>query len=206
MAEEQPFDLLAVAQAFVHKGYQASVFAAAEEAVHYLQSQIQGVSVGFGDSATLQKLALYEALSTNNQVIDPQHPKTGQDFFTVAKQCLLTQVFITSVNAASVTGELVNLDGTGNRVAGSLFGHEKVYFVLGRNKLTGSLDQAVWRTRNVAAPQNAKRLGLKTPCAFTGKCSDCNSPDRICNGLMIYLRCMQDIKMEVVLIDQDLGY
>lgn len=88
-----------------------------------------------------------------------------------------------------------------------MFGHEKVYFVVGANKIEPTLEKAIWRARNIAAPRNAKRLGLKTPCAVKAdKCYDCKSPERICNGLLIHLRKMNDIEMEVVLIRESLGF
>jgi hypothetical protein len=109
----------------------------------------------------------------------------------IAQKCLTTQAYLTSVNAASETGELVNIDGTGNRIAASLFGHEKVCFVFGVNKIEPTLEKAIWRARNIAAPKNAKRFGLKTPCAVKGDCCyDCSSPDRICNVLSIYQKKM----------------
>jgi len=177
-------------------------------ATDYLDASIDGKIVGFGDSGTLMQLGLYERLASHNAVHDPMHPDTGKEktFIDTAMDCMNTQVFLTSVNAVAETGELVNIDGTGNRVAGSLFGHQRVYFVVGKNKITPTLEAALWRARNVAAPQNAKRLKLQTPCAVKGdKCYDCSSPQRICNGLMIHLKCMHYTEMEVVLIDEELG-
>ncbi len=107
---------------------------------------------------------------------------------------------------SSETGELVNIDGTGNRVAGSLFGHEKVYFVVSLSKLCPTLDDAIFRARNVAAPQNAARHGFSNPCALKGdRCYDCSARDRICNALVVHYRKMRGIKMEVVLIRETLG-
>ena len=108
---------------------------------------------------------------------------------------------------------MVNIDGTGNRVAGSLFGHEKVYFIVGTNKIEPDLEKAVWRARNVAAPKNSLKYDLPTPCVInykrTGelKCFDCRRPERICNGIITYLRKMNDIdEVEVILIDEDMGF
>lgn len=101
---------------------------------------------------------------------------------------------------------MVNLDGTGNRIAGSLFGHKKVFFVVERNKIMTTLDQAIDRVRNVAAPLNSQRIGLFNPCVVRGdRCYDCSSQRRICNALVIHLKKMNDMDMEVVLINQDLG-
>ena len=115
-------------------------------------------------------------------------------------------MYLTSVNALAETGELVNIDGTGNRVAATLFGHEKVFFVIGRNKLAPTCDEAVWRARNVAAPQRAKQLGKKTPCAVKcDRCYDCKSPERICRGLAVLWGPMMGMAAEVLLVDEDLG-
>jgi len=186
-------------------GYEVSYFMTAEEATAYLTESVRGQTVGFGDSATLAAMKLAERLAENNEIFDPSDC-TNANFIPVAKQTLLTDVFFTSVNGVSETGELVNIDGTGNRVAGSMFGHKKVYFVFGINKIEPTLEKAIWRARNIAAPKNAQRLGLKTPCAIKGdKCYNCLSPDRICNGMAVYLHKMHDMEVEVVIINEELG-
>ena len=153
------------------------------------------------------KLRLYEKLSKHNKVSDPMHPLEGQGFYSTARQCLTTEIFLTSVNGIAETGEMVNIDGTGNRVAGSLYGHRKVYFVVGRNKIAPTLEETADRARNIAAPMNAARHKYKTPCAIhEDHCYDCNSPDRICNAQVIYWRKMSHMDMEVVLINEDLGF
>ena len=192
-----------VKKALQQKGYEVICFECASDAADHLNRVIDEKTVGFGDSMTLTKMQLYRILSTHNQVYDPQH---GLDFIETAKRALTAQVFLTSANALSETGEIVNLDGTGNRTAGSLFGHETVYFVIGSNKIAPTLEDAVWRTRNIAAPQNARRFHLNTPCAKQGdRCYDCASPERICNGMVIHLRKMNDTDMKVLLIDEPLG-
>ncbi len=193
-------------KAFEKNGYTVSYFKTADEAVYYLNSQIDGKDVGFGDSETLNSLSLYQKLSSHNNVYDPQNPKDGASFLDTAKKCYQTEVYLTSANAISETGELVNIDGVGNRIGCSVFGHKKVYFVVGINKIAPTLEQAIYRARNIAAPQNAKRIGYKTPCAIKGdKCYDCQSPQRICNGMMVYLKSMDLTDMEIVLIDTSLG-
>lgn len=189
------------------KGYTVSVFDTGAEAAAYIDSQVDGKLVGFGDSETMLSMKLYDLLSAHNKVYDPMHCEEGEDFWTTAKKCLTTDLFFTSVNAIAETGEMVNIDGTGNRVAGSLFGHEKVYFIAGTNKIAPTLEDAVWRARNIAAPKNAARHGFKTPCAVhEDHCYDCKSPDRICCGQMIYYRKMRFIEMEVILIKEALGF
>ena len=193
--------------ALKHNGYTVSFFESAEDAAAYLDNMIDHKSVGFGDSATLLSMKLFERLSSHNRVMDPIHCVIGKNFHDTAKECLTTDIFVTSVNALSETGELVNIDGTGNRVAGSLFGHQKVFFVVGTNKLVPTLEDAIWRARNIAAPLNAMRWGLTTPCASEGdQCYDCSSPDRICNGMMIHYKKMNDIDMGIILINEKLGF
>ncbi|MCI2160895.1 MAG: lactate utilization protein [Oscillospiraceae bacterium] len=200
-------ELQKTVEALIDKGYTVSHFETAKEAAAYLDQNVDGKTVGFGDSVTLDSMKLYKILSAHNNVIDPKHCVPGMDFWSTAKQCLTTDVFFTSVNALAETGEMVNIDGTGNRIAGSLFGHEKVYFIVGENKVVPTLDEAIWRARNIAAPKNAARHGFQTPCAIKqDHCYNCKSPDRICCGQMIYYQKMRFIEMEVVLIKEPLGF
>lgn len=188
-----------------HNGYKVSFFATSAAAADYLVEQVKGVTVGFGDSATLASMNLAQRLAEHNTVVDPG-PHSGTEFREIAKKALLTDVFFTSVNGAAETGELVNIDGTGNRVAGSLFGHKKVFFVFGTNKIEPTLEKAIWRARNIAAPQNAKRKNYNTPCAVrVDHCYNCSSPDRICNTLNIHLKKMKGVEAEVIIIDENLG-
>ena len=158
--------------------------------------------MGFGGSVTLQDMGLYELLSRHNTVI--WHWKSKDP--AARRDALMTQIYISSVNGLAQTGEMVNIDGSGNRVAATLFGHEKVYFVIGRNKLAPTYEEALWRARNIAGPKNARRLGLKAPCAIKAdRCYDCKSPDRICRGLVTLWSPMLDMAAEVLLVDEDLG-
>ena len=146
-------------------------------------------------------------LQTHNDVYHPKYPREGKNFYSTAKDCLTTDIFLLSANGLAETGEIVNIDGTGNRIAGSLYGHKKVYFVISRNKICPTLEEAAFRARNVAAPLNAERHGYKTPCAIKkDRCYDCRSPQRICSAQTIYWRKMNYTEMEVVLIDEDMGY
>ena len=184
------------------RGFSVKIFATGAEAAAYLDGAIDGKSVGIGGSVTAQELGLYDQLASHNEV--HWHWTNGPAERAAA---MGAQVYITSVNGLAETGELINIDGAGNRVAGTLFGHEKVYFVVGRNKLAPTYDQALWRARNIAAPKNAQRLKCKTPCAVKGdRCYDCKSPDRICRGLVVLWEAMMGMEMEVVLVDEELGY
>ena len=184
------------------RGYTVRTFATAAEAAGYLDGAIDGKTVGFGGSATLDALGIYDRLESHNTVI--WHWKQPAD--EARKAAMQTQVYLTSANALAETGEIVNIDGTGNRVSATLFGHEKVIFVIGRNKLAATYEMAVDRARNVAAPQRARQLGKKTPCAVKlDRCYDCKSPERICRGMVTLWGPMLGMEEEVLLVDEDLG-
>lgn len=182
--------------------YKVKVFASAAEAADYLDAQIDGATVGLGGSGTLNAMGIYERLETHNTVF--WHWKQPAD--EARRAAMQTQVYLTSANALAETGEIVNIDGTGNRVSATLFGHEKVIFVIGRNKLTATYEAAVDRARNVAAPQRARQLGKKTPCAVKAdRCYDCRSPERICRGMVTLWGPMLGMAGEILLVDEDLG-
>ena len=184
------------------RGFSVRTFATAAEAAAYLNEAIDGKTVGFGGSVTLKNMGLYELLGSHNEV--HWHWVNGQE---ERKAAMGTQVYLSSANGLAETGEIINIDGSCNRVAGTLFGHEKVYFIVGRNKLAPTYDEALWRARNIASPKNAQRLGKKTPCAVKGdRCYDCKSPDRICRGLVVLWGPPIGMETEVVLVDEDLGF
>ena len=148
------------------KGYKVSVFSNAHEVINYLRENIQGRTVGFGGSQTLTELNLRQELAYDNQVFVPDFPKEGRTFLSTSMEAVTTDVFLLSANAISENGEIINIDGFGNRLAGSLFGHKQVYYIVGSNKIGGTLEEAIYRARNIAAPKNALRLHCKTPCAM----------------------------------------
>ena len=192
-----------VKQNLEERGYTVRVFSTGKEAADYLDAAIDGRSVGFGGSATLDALGVYERLGKHNETV--WHWK-WEDPAAARREAMTTDVYLTSVNALAETGELVNIDGAGNRVAATLFGHEKVYYVIGRNKLSATYHEAVWRARNVAAPQRARQLGKKTPCAVKcDRCYDCKSPERICRGFVTLWGPMMGMEAEVLLVDEELG-
>ena len=183
------------------RGFSVKTFATAGEAAAYLDSAIDGASVGFGGSMTLKDMGLYERLESHNEVC--WHWVNGPED---RMKAMNTQVYVTSANGLAETGEIINIDGSGNRVASTLYGHKKVYFVIGRNKLAPTYEEALWRARNIASPKNAQRLGVKTPCAIQGdRCYDCKSQDRICRGVVVLWGPMIGMETEVILVDEDLG-
>ncbi|WP_295588530.1 lactate utilization protein [uncultured Oscillibacter sp.] len=194
-------DFTKVEQALRQRGYTVRVFETGAEAADYLNGAIDGVSVGIGGSVTVQQLGLYDRLAAHNQVY--WHWQGGPEQRTRAAGA---DVYLTSANGLAETGEILNIDGAGNRVASTLYGHKKVYFVIGANKLAPTRDEALWRARNIAAPRNAQRLEKKTPCAVNGdRCYDCKSPDRICRGLVELWGPMMGMEAEVILVNEDLG-
>ena len=183
------------------RGYEVTFFPTAEDAAKYLDKEIDGVSVGSGGSMTLQEMGLLERLGKHNTIASHWQGDP-------VAAAMTTPVYLSSVNGLAETGEIFNIDGTCNRVSSTLFGHDRVYLIVGKNKIAPDAAGALFRARNVASPKNAQRLGRKTPCAVKGdKCYDCDSPERICNALVTFWRKPKGIrKMEVVLIDEELGY
>lgn len=197
----------AVEKKLKERGFAVSCFPTAAEAAAYLNSQIDQTTVGIGGSITIDQLGVYEPLQSHNTVYWHQHLPEGMTAPEARAAANAASVYLSSVNGLAETGEIINIDGTCNRVSATLYGHEKVYLVAGRNKLAKDYDSALYRARNVAAPLNAKRLGVKTPCAAKGdKCYDCSSPDRICRALVVLWEAPKNGSYEVVLVDEDLGY
>lgn len=191
-----------VEKSLTERGYTVKVFSTGAEAAQYLNGEVDGVRVGFGGCATARDLGLYELLGSHNEVI--WHWK--QDANEARRNAMDTEVYICSANALAETGEMVNIDGAGNRVASTLFGHKKVYILIGKNKLTATYDDAVWRARNVAAPKRAQQMNAKTPCAVNAdKCYDCRSAGRICRGMVTLWGPMMLMDTEVLLIEEDYG-
>ena len=168
-------------------GYSVQVFETKEQVCAYLDGQIDNKTVGMGGSVTLSQLGIYEKLKEHN-VVFWHLPLTDKSKVPqTRKDASRAEIYMTSVNGISEKGEIVNIDNTGNRVAAATFGCDKVYFVIGQNKIRPTLEEAIFRARNIAAPLNAKRLGLNTPCVKNDKgCFDCNSEQRICRNLSIF--------------------
>lgn len=189
------------------RGYAVTSFETAAEAVQYLDMRIDHQTVGFGGSVTLEQMGLFEALQSHNTVFWHWRIPQGETAKEIRFAASEAAIYISSVNGLAETGEIINIDGNCNRIASILYGHEKVYLVAGENKLAKDYDSALYRARNVASPLNAKRLGVKTPCAAKGdQCYDCNSPERICRGLSVLWEKPMAGEFEVILIHEALGY
>ncbi len=199
-------DIEKTIQNLQRRGFTAEYFATKEEAAEALTSTLHDTTIGFGGCMTAEQMGLYELLGRDNQVF--WHWK-DPDRIAAQRGAAHAKVYILSANALAQTGEIVNIDGNGNRLAAMFYGHERVIFLVGINKLTPDLPAAIDRARNVASPLNARRLKRKTPCALSEpmRCHDCSSPERICSGVAILLEKMGSIReMDVYLIGEELGF
>lgn len=163
--------------------------------------------VAWGGSVTLAEVGLLDAVKKRNPVIDRDTAKNAEEKTELMRKALLCDTFIMSSNAITSDGQLVNIDGNGNRVAALIFGPKQVVVIAGVNKIAGSFEAAMDRARNIAAPINAQRFaGLATPCAKTGLCADCQSPDSICAQFVVTRRCRTKGRIKVILVGESLGF
>lgn len=186
-------------------GFTVSYYETGAEAVKAIAAAVNGKTVGIGGSKTVEALGLFEALKDRNSV-SWHWKQTSPDANDVSARA---QVYLCSANGVSETGEIINIDGTCNRISASQYGRETVYIIIGVNKIAPDFESALWRARNIAAPLNAKRLDRKTPCALSAemKCYDCDSPERICRALSVFYRKPNGVQnCEVVIINEELGY
>ena len=162
-------------------GYDVHTFENAQQAKNYLLETIpQTDTVGIGGSMTVQQMGLDQALRARGQQVFWHWGVPAEEANEMRKKAATADTYLCSANALTMDGKIVNIDGFGNRLAATLHGTGKVYMIVGKNKLAENLDAAIARIKNVSCPANAKRLGLKTPCAVLGHCTDCSSPQRMC--------------------------
>lgn len=188
------------------RGYDAYFCASSAEAADKTAELVGTDTVGIGGSATVRDLGLYERLTEKGNSVF-WHWKVDKPYKDAARRAAMqAQVYLCSANALLTDGRILNIDGTGNRVAATTFGPERVIMIVGRNKLVSSIDEGIERTRRDCCPANARRQNLKTPCAATGQCADCHVADRMCNIISIFERMPKGFKsFAVVLVDEDLG-
>lgn len=171
-------------------------------------SKVKPKSVSWGGSMTYMQTGLYQEIKNlpGLEIIDVfEKGVSPEDMLERRRRSLLVDLFITGTNAITETGKLVNLDMTGNRVAGITFGPKDVVILVGRNKVVPDIEDAMLRIKNYAAPANSMRLDKKTPCAKTSFCEECRSPERICNTWTITEKSYPKGRVKVVLINEDLG-
>lgn len=166
----------------------------------------EGASVGWGGAMSAQQIGLMDALAERNvKLLDRSKAETPQERDRLMKQCLTADVFLTGANALSLDGQMVNIDGNGNRVAAIVYGPDSVIVVAGMNKVCDTLEQAVQRARSVAAPANSQRFSIAAPCNSTGSCHDCTSVDCICNQILITRHCRPAGRIKFILVGEELG-
>ena len=186
------------------RGFRVHRFASGTEAAEFLVQTLHGTSIGIGGSVTIDTLGVYDRLCGSNEVFwhwKNHAPETRE-------RAGKAETYLCSANGVSENGEIVNIDGFGNRVAGTIYGPERVFLVVGRNKIAPDLTGAIDRARNIAAPLNARRLNRHTPCAVGElRCRDCRSPEKVCGVMTVFFMPPTSIKeFHVILVDEDLGY
>lgn len=188
--------------------FDAYYCATKEEALEKALSLIPaGASVGWGGSVTCQQIGLLDAVRAGEyNALDRDTCKTPEARENLMRQCLLADTFLTGANAISLDGQMVNIDGNGNRVAAIVYGPRQVIVVAGMNKVEDSLEAAINRARTVAAPMNQQRFGLPNPCGATGSCGDCRSETCICNHILVTRHCRPVGKIKFILVGEDLGF
>ena len=190
------------------RAFDACYCATKEEALAKALSYIDKEQcVSWGGSMTLEEMGLLETLRTQGyNVIDRDTAKSSEERMELLRKALTCDTYFMSTNAMSEDGVMVNIDGTGNRVAALIYGPEHVIVMAGMNKVAANVDEALSRVHGTATPMNCKRLGKNTPCSATGVCSDCLSPDCICNQVVITRRSGIEGRIKVILIGEELGY
>ncbi len=166
-------------------------------------------SISWGGSMSFVATGLFHALKDDDslKVLNTfDRSLSFEEQMEMRRQSLMVDLFITGTNAVTEDGQLVNLDMIGNRVGAITFGPLNVIIIVGRNKITLDLDDAMYRIKNYAAPLNTMNLDKKTPCAKTGFCQDCNSPDRICNTWTITEKCFPPKRVKIILVNEELGF
>lgn len=190
-------------------GFDAHFVSTIDEARQFILQTVSGYETfGFGGSDTTRALGVLEELRASGKTIYDhwQEGLSKEEILDIRLQQGRCDCFFCSANAISATGEVVNVDGIGNRTSAMAFGPKKVIIVAGMNKVTPDLESSLKRIREVAAPMRAKSLAMETPCAETGICSDCNSAQRICRVTTILHRKPMLTDISVILINQTMGF
>jgi len=163
--------------------------------------------VSFGGTMTVKEIGLADALRKGEyKLIDREEAKNAEEKAFITRQAMDCDYYLMSTNAFTAEGELVNIDGNGNRVAALCYGPKNIIVIAGMNKLAEDRENGIWRVQNVASPQNTVRLEKKTPCAITGECGDCYGDSSICSQILITRRSHEKGRIKVILVGEELGY
>jgi L-lactate utilization protein LutB len=198
-------DLNKLSQTLNKKNFETFVCEKKEDAIRLVENMLEDdavSSVGVGNSDTLRELGLYEVFKRHAQNVYIHKPLITVE---IDRKALTCDMYFCSANAVAMDGHIVNIDGMGNRVGATCFGPKRLVYVIGKNKIVPTLEGALWRARNVAAPGIAKKYGRKTPCAKTGICTDCNATECVCAVTSIHRRKPSGMDISVILIGEELG-
>ena len=188
------------------RGYYCADCAAAVELAKTLTPA--GSTVSFGGSMTLSEAGIMDMLKSRTDItlLDRSQAKDAEEIKQIYHAALSSDVYFMSSNAITKDGELINIDGNGNRVAALIYGPEHVVLVVGMNKVVATVDDGIRRVHDIASPANGVRLGKSTPCAVTGFCHDCLSPECMCSHTVITRRSYIADRIHVILVGDTLGY
>lgn len=178
------------------------------ELIHKIQELVnEGSKVSLGGSMTLFETKIMEHLRSGRYELLDRYKEglTADEIKEIYRKSFFCDAYFTSTNAITEEGELYNVDGNGNRVAAMLYGPDKVIVIAGVNKIVKDINEAIYRVENLAAPANSKRLNRKTPCTVTGKCMNCNSPERICREYTVIRKPVPN-RIFVLLLNEEYGY
>jgi len=198
-----------IVQTLITRDFEALWVPDKQRAREIILERVQpGGNVGVGGSMTIRELKVLDTLRERGHTIYdhwiPDAPK--EEITKIRKLQMQSDIFLSGINALITDGRIVNIDGIGNRVNSMIFGPDRVILVAGINKIVETLDAAFYRIKNVASPPNARRLSLKTPCAKTGKCTDCRSPQRICRAVTILEWRPMLTEILVIIVNESLGF
>lgn len=190
------------------KNIKTKYFATKEEVKADILREVgPNMVIGIGGSMTIMELGIYQELKAKDQTVYWHWMAKPEERDEIRRRASFTSdLYLTSTNAITEQGELINIDGVGNRVSAMYFGPKKVIVICGKNKICKNYPSAISRIKTIACPQNAKRLGLQTPCAMEGRCKDCSSPDRMCNITTIINHKPSKIDFNVYVVDEELGF
>ena len=172
-----------------------------------LQFIPKDASIGWGGALSAQQIGLMDALRAGGyNCYDRDTCATQEERVKMMKKCLTADVFLTGANAISLDGQMVNIDGIGNRLAAIAYGPDSILVIAGMNKVMDTLEDAMTRARTVAAPMNQQRFPNQTPCQVTGVCADCKGEGCICNQILVTRRCRPAGRIKFILVGEELGF
>ncbi len=187
------------------EGYYFASAAACTEAI--LSTLPKGSVIGWGGSESIKECGLLEEIQKGGyELLDRSLARTPEESRQIYAKTVLADYYLMSTNAITLGGELINIDGNGNRVACLIQGPSHVIIIAGMNKVVSDVPGGVARVRNMASPANAIRLNRNLPCAASGVCHDCLSPECFCNQIVVTRRSMHPDRIKIYLVGEELGY